>query len=137
MESFLSRLGQALSYFLNGVLHAYLVLGWNNLPENDIKSLISYLESISEFVATDINPKEGFKRGIYYGSSYPSISRCLGFVALDKDELFYIKGDPIKYGEEIFSVDAIREPLLRDEIITRRRNLLSAKPYFTWDKKFH
>jgi len=133
---FYQGIGQTLSYFLNGVFHAYLVLGWNNLPESDVQSLISYLETISEFVATDIDRKEGFKKGIYYGSSYPSISRCLGFIAFDKDKLFYMKGDPIKFREEFFPVNAIREPLLKDEIITKRSNLLSTKPYFTWDKKF-
>jgi len=136
---FYRGVGQALSYFLHGVTHACLVLGWDNLPEEDISKILNYFEMFK----TSLVMAEPFKKRasstdkLTGAPSYRAeVYRCMGLIAFDKKEVHGMGFDPIQLRHEIFCTETIDKESLRNEIEIKRANLLAMKPNFKWDRKF-
>ena len=136
---FYRGIGQALSYFLHGVTHACLVLGWNNLPEEDISKILNYFEMFK----TSLVMAEPFKKRLPLTSiptgapSYRAeVYRSTGLIAFDGKEVHGMGFDPIQLRHEVFPTETIDNKSLRNEIEIKRTNLLAMRPNFKWDRKF-
>jgi len=133
-------IGQTLCYFAHGVTHAYLVLGWDEeIPIEDASRVMDYCKILQNAVFP-----EGSLISAYLPSNVPKspkfmsiINRCCGFIMFDVSSGGKRQGgDPFQVQHEGFPTSSIEDGLLRDEIETKRTNLLAALPYFKWDKKF-
>ena len=136
---FYRGIGQALSYFLHGVTHACLVLGWNNLPEQDISKILNYFEmSKNSLVMAEPFKKRLSLTSIPTGApSYRAeVYRCMGLIAFDGKEVHGMGFDPIQLRHEVFPIKTIDNESLRNEIEIKRANLLAMSPNFKWERKF-
>jgi len=134
---FYQGIGQALCYFLHGVTHAYLVLGWDNLPEKDVSKILDYFEIFTKFAATNLSAFRMLNRSIATLLTQAPIYRCLGLIAFDEaGSKCHIKGDVIEVRREKFPIDTIQDKALQNEIETKRTKLLATKPNLKYDENF-
>lgn len=133
---FYRGIGQALCYFLHGVTHAYLVLGWDTLPEEDVSRILDYFKIFENLViASSKKPEEidVWLRGKMFRSY---IDRCFGLITFGGDRRYEIRGNPVQFRTESFPIKSIEDAILRNKIETNRTNLLAIEPRFKWEKRF-
>ena len=132
-------IGQTLSYFLHGVTHACLVLGWDNLPQEDVSKILNYFVMFkTSLVMAEPFKKRESSTDILTGrpSHRAEVYRCMGLIAFNGKEVHGMGFDPIQLRYEVFLINTIDNESLRNEIKIKRTNLLAMRPNIKWDEKF-
>ena len=124
---FYQGIGQVLCYFLHGVTHACLVLGWDALLRKDASRILDYFKFFEKLVTSSkaeisLTLAPEHERGDQVMQA--RIHGCFGLVAFERDRIdktsrrYNVRGDPFQARKEGFLIDSITNAKLRNEIET-------------------